>query len=145
MSIMIKSGHITGPRFIREARDLAIKHGFQDGLFLAFLKFLPSIAKRTGDMRKAFRRAIVQLMEKATVSASGEVSVTWEEIKAITISIVGYAEYHFRARGFYKNPFTANTRPMRFRSFKSYAVRIINRKIQTNLNLVGLEVKFTVS
>ena len=137
MSIVIKCGNVEG-RFVRRVRDDAIKQGFKDGLFLAFLKFQPSIAKRTGDMRRAFGKAIIRLMEKATVSFSGQISVTWEEIKDITISIVGYAEYHFRARGFYKNPTTANTRPMRFRSFKFHAVRLINRKIQTNLNLVGL-------
>ncbi len=144
-TIVISCGQIEG-RFVRQVRDAAIKQGFRDGLFLAFLKFQPSIAKRTGAMRKAFGRAIIQIMERAHVSHSGQISVSWAEIKAIVIQYTFYAEYHFRARGFYKNPTTANTRPMRFRAFKYHAVRLITRKIQTNFALVGLEAtNFSVS
>ncbi len=139
MSIVIKSGNISGAPFIREERNIAIKRGFQDGLFLAWVKFEPTVAKKTGRMRRSFARALSVLAQGATVSSSGEISITWEEIKEIVIALTHYSKYHFKARGFYANPTTANTRPMRFRAFKFHAVRLITRKIQAHLTLLGLE------
>lgn len=146
MSIVIKSGFIAGPAFIRETRNAAIKRGFIHGLFLAWVKFQPTVAKKTGRMRRSFGRAIQVLVNDAAVSNSGRISITWEEIKEIVIALTPYSRYHFRARGFYANPTTPNTRPMRFRAFKFHAVRIITRKIKSNLTLVGLEASpFSVS
>ncbi len=146
MSIVITSGHIRGAKFIKDVRNAAIKRGFQDGLFLAWVKFESSVAKKTGRMRRSFGRAIDVLIDDAAVSSSGKISITWEEIKEIVIALTSYSKYHFRSRGFYKKPTTINTKPMRFRSFKFHAVRLITRKIQANLTLVGLEASpFSVS
>ncbi len=139
MSLVVTSGVVRGPEAIIENRNLALALGFRKGLFKAVDEFLPSIAMKTGRMRRSFKRAINVLMAQKQVVQARQITITWEEIKQIVIALTPYAEYHFRARGFYVSPSTKGTRPMRFRSFKRLAIKHVRREVNLALSSVGLE------
>ena len=103
--------------------------------------------RSTGDkhMRDAFEEAIDTILARFSPT-SKQRTISWNTIKRLTILSVDYARYHFRARGFYVNPSTSGTKPMRFRSFKIRAIRNVNTEILRSLKLGGLQTKgsFTV-
>ncbi|KKL94720.1 hypothetical protein LCGC14_1861850 [marine sediment metagenome] len=158
MSIVITSGAVRGHKEVTDRVNRSvlkgIKRGIQDTLdeFLPIIAFMPdskrALTGRTAKglhMREAFEDAVNDIIDSFSRLSSKRI-LRWSQIKVLTIAAVDYAQYHFRARGFYVNPSTAGTKPMRFSSFKIRAVRNVRLQIFRALNTAGLETraKFTV-
>ncbi len=140
-------------RRVKALRNKAILDGIISGLIEISEKdkgrFSRTIARLTGDMRIAFEQGIKQIL--ATKRHDGKTVITWSEIMVVVISLDThrnkYFQFHFRARGFYKNPTIKNTFPMRFSRFKPMAILAMNKHILTNLRKIRAEniTEFTIS
>lgn len=117
---------------LAEAIDSGIKDGLRevskkdDGLFSL------TVARLTGQLREDFEKGVDNILATKNF-VIGTSTIKWSEIKAAVEAINDYAQYHFKSRGFYKEPSTENTFPMRFPRFKSVAVPAIIKHIRKNL------------
>lgn len=148
MSIVIKSGIVEGAEANRFALNTAVANGIAMGLAEVSVpdsgQFSKTIAREFGQLRQAFALAIrIALADK--IVHKGKTIVTWEEIKAATFAAIptgknagkDYSQYHYRSRGFYVNPTTPNTFPMRVSRFKPLALAAVRKHILEQIRLVG--------
>ena len=140
MSIVITSGIVKGAENVKSRINRAVLRGIKKGILLTLDVFLPTVALKTGLMREAFEDAVDDLLQGFT-KVSSQRTLSWKTIKRLTILAVDYAEYHFRARGFYVAPTTAGTKPMRFSSFKALAVPLVNLEVFNSLRSSGLDTR----
>ena len=150
MSIVITSGSIRGVEDIEQAVDSAVLDGTQAGVLTALQEFIPTIAKKSGSMRRSFNKAVKKLLFEFQEDDNKWV-LSWEAIKALTELFLSknmpdyskggepYSKYHFRGRGFYVSPSTFGTFPMRLSRFKPKVIRAVVRNINLNLKARGLE------
>ena len=144
MSIVVTSGSVIGKDPIQDTIDRAVARGMAQGLTDAWIDFSPTVAMKTGKMRDAVFKAMRQIAAQ-TLRSNPIVEVTWDSIKERTISFLAYSEYHFKARGFYVNPTTPGTFPMRASRFNAIARPIIRKEISKWLKKSGLEERATFS
>ncbi len=95
---------------------------------------------RKGDihMREGFEDAVTDIINEFTPIGNTRV-ISWKQIETLTTNIVNYAQYHFRARGFYVKPSTPGTFPMRASRFLPLARKNIKTQIIKALSITGLE------
>ncbi len=146
LSIVIKSGSIRQDDNIKAERDRAVLRGLKRGILLTLDFFIPTIAKKTGRMRIAFEDAVDKILARFSAAKSSW-SISWDDIKSLTASFLAissptgkdYSQYHFRSRGFYFQPTTPGTFPMRLSRFKPIAIRNVQNEIAKGLRISGLE------
>ncbi len=149
MSIVITSKTIREGDRIQALKNEAIRRGIVIGLIKISTSdsglFNVTIARKTGKMRRAFEQAVRNIINiKGT--HTGKTIISWSEIRQAVISIVDYAKYHFGSRGFYVNPTTLDTFPMRLSRFRPLARVAMRRAILFELKKFGIQdrVTFTV-
>ena len=148
MSIVIKSGVVEGAENIDMTVDQAVANGISEGLIevsrFDMGAFSKTIAKKDGPLRNAFEFGVRQAVAQH-IRHTGRTVITWAEIKGFVEAGLSYAQYHFKSRGFYVNPTTPGTFPMRVSRFKAFAVPAVRKHIAQNLRNLGLESKSTFS
>ncbi len=151
MSIEITSGTVEGVDDIRESLSRAVLRGVKKGMLSALDTFLDTIAFMSDSqriqagrkdkgihMREAFEDVVNNIVGAFTKSSNTKI-ITWEQIKTMTVSLVDYAEHHFKARGFYVSPSKPGTFPMRASRFLFIARKEIKKQIVISLRNAGLE------
>ena len=144
MSIVVTSGSTRQADVVLDTIRSAVNQGVAAGLNKSYAIFSNTIAMKTGKMRDAVFKAMRQIAAQ-TLRSNPIVEVTWDSIKERTISFLAYSEYHFKARGFYVNPTTPGTFPMRASRFNAIARPIIRKEISKWLKKSGLEERATFS
>ena len=138
MSIVITSGVIEGKQEVVDSVNRAVLRGIERGLLLTIDEFEPTIAKRTGLLRETFESALRQQINKLGRTGDRRV-ILWSSIRAAAETMLIYALYHFASKGFYVNPTTPGTYPMRLSRFKPIALRNIRTEIIRAIRNTGLE------
>lgn len=148
MSIVIKSGVVEGEEAIQNTKNQLVANAISEGIIEVSKidqgAFSKTIARKDGPLRTAFEFGVRQALAQH-IQHTGRTVITWEEIKGFVEAGLDYAQYHFRSRGFYVNPTTPNTFPMRVSRFKPLAVAAVKKHIALNLRNLGLESRTTFS
>ena len=144
MSIVVTSGSIRQADPIQDTIDRAVARGMAQGLTDAWIDFSPTVAMKTGAMRDATLRAVRRIAGRVIADGGAQVKkVTWDQIRNTSAQFLFYTEYHFRARGFYKNATTPGTFPMRLSRFKPIALSNITKSVNAWLRGSGLDSRAT--
>ena len=146
MSIVITSGVVKGAEEIESLVNTAIDTAFFDALTeictFDIGLFNITVARRRDPIGGRMRKAVAQGMRKVLRGLpfhGGKTFFSWDTFKAAVISFVKYAKYHFRGRGFYVNPSTPSTFPMRLSRMKPIAEAAFIKHRSIQLKLFGIE------
>ena len=133
MSIVISSGSVTGADVLVDAVNRAVRLGIENGVILALNQFNPTIAKRTGSLRRAFDIAARQTLRKALFSSSERIVISGAEIQRFTEALLFYAQYHFnvgpQGQAQYRQPTTPGTEPIKMRELRKIAIPLVKQEI----------------
>ena len=135
MSIEITSGTVKGAEEIENLVNTAIDAAIFDALVEIVSNdiglFSKTVAKKSGRMRLGVAQGMRTVLRELP-HHRGRTLISWERFKAAVIAFVEYAKYHFKGRGFYVNPTTPSTFPMRLSRLKpiAEAAFIKHRSIQ---------------
>ena len=156
MSLVITSQTVREGDRIQALKNEAVRRGIVTGLIKIVTKdsglFSITIARRTGKLRQAFETAVRNIVN-IKGSHTGKTVILWNEIKQATAAALSklvkgeeYSKHHFDTRGFYVNPFTSGTFPMRLSRFKPMAQASMRQSINFELKRFGIDerVRFTV-
>ena len=142
MSIIVTSGTVKGAEEIERLVHTAVDAAFFDALIEIVTfdigLFSKTVAKKSGDMRRAVAAGMRQVLRKLPFHR-GRTVLSWEAFKEAVISFRDYAEFHFKGRGFYVNPTTPNTFHMRLSRLKPMAEAAFIRHRSIQLKLFGIE------
>lgn len=148
MSIVIKSGVVEGEEAIENTKNQLVANAISEGIIEVSKidegAFSKTIARKDGPLRTAFEFGVRQALAQH-ITHTGRTVITWSEIKGFVEAGLSYAQYHFKSRGFYVNPTTAGTFPMRSSRFKPLAVAAVRKHINLNLRNLGFETRTTFS
>lgn len=153
MSVEVTSGDVSGVDDIRESANRSIIRGVKKGMLSALDEFLDTIAFMSDSqriqagrtdkgihMREAFEDVVNDILSTfSKTDNTNRTIITWDQIKTMTTSLVDYAEFHFKARGFYVEPSKPGTFPMRASRFLPLVRREIIKEIKKSLRNAGLE------
>ena len=145
LQITLFCGGVRGTNRIISENLRVVRTAVERGIVNAAIEMLPSIAKKTGKMRRIFSTSIQQVARTETTKAGEKISFDLEQIKALMDTIEKYIKYHLIPGGDfplgYKNPFTKNTRPLNLIELQSKIAINVDREVQAAQQLAGFKIR----
>ena len=142
MSIVLTSGNVKGGDIVMSAVNRGVLLGIENGVIKALEQWSPTVAQRTGKMKRAVEFATRQVLTQALNQEAQRIVISGSQIRQILESIVAYSQFHWTDGPFgssYKEPFTPGTKPMNLFDLKKIAVPLIRSEIDIVIRNEGPE------